>query len=103
MPLPCTKHPGISWGFAMRPLGGRPVRLQPNSGQPTAGVGRARAGGGPGECLSSISVLTRAEAAPVGSARRSQAVSAARSSGPATRRPGWTARGSASYPRCKRK
>jgi hypothetical protein len=46
MPLPCTKHPGISWGFAMWPLEGRPAWLRPNSGQPAAGVDRARAGGG---------------------------------------------------------
>jgi hypothetical protein len=31
----------------MRPLGGRPARLRPDSGLPAAGVGRARAGGGP--------------------------------------------------------
>jgi hypothetical protein len=98
MPLPCTKHPGISWGFAKRPLKGRPARLRPNSGQPAAGVGRARAGGGPGECLGSISTLTRAEAVPVGSARWSQAVSTAGSSAPATRRPGWTARGVGELP-----
>jgi hypothetical protein len=30
----------------MWPLGGRPARLRPNSGQPAAGVGRAWAGGG---------------------------------------------------------
>jgi hypothetical protein len=56
----------------------------------SGGRGRPGTGGGrPGGRLGLIAALTRAEAAQVGPARRSQAAAAAGSSAPAMRRLGW--------------
>jgi hypothetical protein len=46
VPLVRKNHLGKSWLLAMWPLGRWPTRLRPNSGQPAAMAGRARAGGG---------------------------------------------------------
>jgi hypothetical protein len=43
----CAEAPEKNRPFAMWPLGGRPAAVRPNSGQPPAGAGRARAGEDP--------------------------------------------------------
>jgi hypothetical protein len=50
MPLPCTKHPGISWGFAIGSpgaAGGGPAEIPASSPVLAAGKGRGNAPGVP--------------------------------------------------------
>jgi hypothetical protein len=83
------------WGVGWR--GSPEFRRSGGRGRPGTGGWRS------GERLGSISSLTRAEAAPVEPAWRSQAAAAAGSSAPATRRLGWTGERVGELPRCKRR